>query len=179
MISRKTSIRNVALSVTAAVTVLAGPALADEPRLTVAFISGEAQSNAIDRADYEKAVRQLEDSTDSGLSGFFVANNLCVSYLKMGAAEKAQASCEQAVASIEYQLQEVQESRRTRRNEVVAAAYEKYLAIALSNRGVTYFVNDNPDAARADFSAAIEIRANLRQAHTNLARIKAVPATSA
>ena len=179
MISSKTSIRNTALSVTAAMAVLAGPALADEPRLTMTFISSEAQGKAIDRADYEQAVEQLEDTTKTGLAGFFVANNLCVSYLKIGAADKAQASCEQAVASIENQLQEMQERRRAWRKEDAADTYTKYLAIALSNRGVTYLVNDQPDAARADFNAAIEVRSNLRQAHTNLARLKAIADSSA
>ena len=176
MISNKTSIRTAVLTATTTLALLAGPALADEPRLTVTFISDEAQGTSIDRENYDRAVDKLEDVERSGIQGFFIANNLCVSYLKVGEADKAQKSCELAVDHIQKELEE---NRHVRADDTAFGEYQKYLAIALSNRGVTYVINEKPEQARADFAAAIEIRAGLRQPKINLARLEELAPTSA
>jgi len=176
MISNKTSIRNAVLSATTTLALLAGPAFADEPRLTVTFISDAAQGTSINRENYDRAVAKLEDVDRSGIQGFFIANNLCVSYLKVGEADKAQKSCEQAVDHIQDELIN---NRHVRTSDIVFGEYQKFLAIALSNRGVTYVVNEKPEQARADFAAAIEIQSGLRQPKINLARLEELAATSA
>lgn len=177
MIANKTSIRNMTIVTAAMLASFAGTAAADsDPRLTVTFISDEAQGKIIDRQEYNRAVDKLENVDTGGIYGFFVANNLCISYLKVGDAKKAEQSCELAVERIQDELES---NRHTRRHSSTGKEYEKFLAIALSNRGVTYVVNNKPDAARADFDAAIEIRSGLRQARTNLARLESLATSSA
>ena len=73
----------------------------DSPRLTVAFISDAAQGRIITREQYDRAIERLEDTGTDGIRGFYAANNLCVSYLKVGEAEKAQLACDTAVMRIQ------------------------------------------------------------------------------
>ena len=164
---RKISGKQALLTATALFAFAAAPAGANEPdpKLTVTFITDAAQGTAIGRQEYELAARRLENSRGRGINDFYIANNLCVSYLKIGELEKAQEKCDAAVARIEKLL------RSTSRNSSYARDYEKLLAIALSNRGVVYVVSDKPAEARVDFNAAIESSADLRQPKMNLARL--------
>ncbi len=145
----------------------AGPAAADEldPKLTVTFITDAAEGRAIRKAQYDVAAEKLENSSARGINEFYVANNLCVSYLKIGEVSKATESCDAAVARIEKLVKE------NRNSSSVLADYETMLAIALSNRGVAYVVNDMHEQARTDFNAALEIKAEMRQPKVNLARL--------
>ena len=153
----------------------AGPVVADDqqPRLTVAFVTDAAEGKAIAAERYAGAVKKLEKSEAGGLAAFYVANNLCVSYLKVGATDKAKASCDRAINSI----RELQASARSFRSDRTAEkSYQRLLAMALSNRGVVYLVDDMPEQARSDFEAAIDIRSGIRQPEINLARLQELDA---
>lgn len=147
--------------------ITAGPASADEldPRLTVTFITDAPAGKAIRKKQYELAVRQLENANGRGINDFYIANNLCVSYLKVGDTDKAREACDVAVARIK----DITEASKS--DSALANNYQKMLAISLSNRGVVYVVNDMPELARSDFEAAIEIRTGLQQPKINLARL--------
>ena len=157
-------------SVAAALSLVAVPAAAesDSPRLTVAFISDAAQGRTITREQYDRAIAELEKTGKKGIRGFYAANNLCVSYLKVGDADKAQTACNTAVTRIQRLMTKKHSAKQGR---TVANDYSRLLAVALSNRGVVNFINDKPDMARDDFEAAIETGSGIREAQINLARL--------
>ena len=154
----------------------AGPASADQAdsRLTVAFISDAAQANAIVRKQYDRAIDKLEDAPSRGIRGFYAANNLCVAYLKVGAAEQAQIACDTAVERIQHLV----ENSRYALRYTTAGDYQRLLAIALSNRGVVNFMNDKPELARNDFESAIETKSGISQPQINLARMAELATTA-
>jgi len=155
--------------------ITAGPAGADEldPKLTVTFITDAAAGKAIRKKQYDLAVRKLEDANGRGINDFYIANNLCVSYLKVGEADKATEACDIAVARIKDIVE------TSRNSSALTENHQTMLAIALSNRGVVYIVNDMPELARSDFKAAIDIRSGLAQPKINLARLAEIaPATA-
>jgi len=156
-------------SVAAALSLIAVPAAADQesPKLTVAFISDAAQGRKIDNQQYDSAIAELEDSKLYGIRGFYAANNLCVSYLKVGDAAQAEIACNAAVERMES----LQQDSRVARDRFLASDYQRLYAIALSNRGVINYINDKPEMARDDFEAAIESDADVREAQLNLARL--------
>jgi Flp pilus assembly protein TadD len=167
---RKNSLKYLICGAAAALSLIAVPAAAeqDSPRLTVAFISDAAQGKTITREQYDRAIAQLEDETQKGLRGFYAANNLCVSYLKVRDTERAQVACDTAVERIQYLVNKTAGSAR---RSTTVPEYERLLAIALSNRGVINFVNDKPELARTDFESAIATDSGIREAQVNLARI--------
>ena len=151
------------------------PAGADEldPKLTVAFITDAAHGATIRKQNYELAARKLEDARGRGINEFYIANNLCVAYLKLGELTKAQKTCDAAVEHIEKL------AGSASRNSSYARDYERLLAIALSNRGVVHVVSDKPEKARVDFNAAIESSAEIQQAKINLARLTEIASATA
>ena len=167
---KKNSSKFLFCSVAATLSLIAVPAAADQdsPRLTVAFISDAAQGKSITREQYDRAIEKLEDTGTDGIRGFYAANNLCVSYLKVGEAEKAQLACDTAVIRIERLMKKTQSVAKSR---TLVNDYSRLLAVALSNRGVVNFVNDKPEMARDDFEAAIETGSGIREAKINLARL--------
>ena len=167
---RKNSSRFLICSAAAALSLVAVPAAAeqDSPRLTVAFISDAAQGRMITHEKYDRAIEKLEDTGTDGIRGFYAANNLCVSYLKVGEAEKAQLACDTAVMRIERLMKKKHSVAKSR---TLAEDYSRLLAVALSNRGVINFINDKPELARDDFEAAIETGSYIREAQINLARL--------
>lgn len=164
--------------VAAALSLFAVPAAADQEshRLTVAFISDAAHGKTIAKENYDQAITKLEDKTGKGMRGFYAANNLCVSYLKVGDAEQAQIACETAVERIEKLIEA---APKTSRRPRLIGEYDRLLAIALSNRGVVNYINDNPELARQDFESAIDTNAGIREAQVNLARLAELASTTA
>lgn len=175
---RKHSSNVLICGVAAALSLFSVPAAAEQesPRLTVAFISDAAQGRSINKEQYDRAITKLEDETKTGVRGFYAANNLCVSYLKVGDAEQAQTACETAVERIQLLIET---APKTARRAVLSAEYERLLAVALSNRGVINYINDKPELAREDFESAIETGSGLREAQVNLARITELASTTA
>ena len=140
----------------------------EHPAYTVGVIIDAAKGRTILAEKYESAISKLQQKEVAGLEAFFVANNLCVAYLKSGRSEKAAATCDTAVSTMESYI----ESPRARSdNSVESIAYRRYLAIALSNRGVALVMNGSTTRAREDFLAALELRPDAREPEMNLARL--------
>jgi hypothetical protein len=175
MTFKNTSVRRALTCASILATLIAGPVLAEnqQPRLTVAFVTDAAQGKAIAQERYAGAVSKLERSEAGGLAAFYVANNLCVSYLKIGATDKARAACDRAIDGI---LELQANSRGSRTDRTVEKSYQRLLAMALSNRGVVFVVDDMPEQARHDFNAAIKIQSGIRQPKINLARLEELDA---
>ena len=138
------------------------------PQYTVGVINDYALGRSILAQKYDKAIGKLAARETSGIKGFYIANNLCVAYLKSGQLEAAQSVCDRAVTTIEAILEE-HSARRS--NSPKMLGYRKYLAVALSNRGVVFAVNGAPQLAREDFVAALETQAYVQIAENNLARL--------
>jgi Flp pilus assembly protein TadD len=81
--------------------------------------------------------------------------------------EGAKNVCNSAVTEIETSL-----SRKfARNNSAKAKTYRKFLAIALSNRGVLHALAGDSELARGDFRDALELEARISAPEVNLARL--------
>lgn len=153
-----------------ALTISAGQAFAetDANRFTISFISDAAQGRILSHEKYAAAIERLQRTRVGGINGFFAANNLCVAYLKTGDLDSAEKTCTKAVD----QIQSIRRSnKRTGYHAFIGNNYDTLRAIALSNRGVLYAVNDELDMARDAFNAALDIESGIRQPKINLARL--------
>ncbi len=150
-----------------------GTAAADseQARYSLAVIKDAAKGRAILSENYHRAIDGLEAKKARGIRGFYIANNLCVAYVKSGQLDESLRACGLAVDLVDGLIGPQTPAGR---NPVSAGTYRKYLAIALSNRGVAYAVNGSYELARGDFTAAIAVRADLNQPETNLARLELV-----
>lgn len=153
-----------------AVTLAFGAATAgaenDEPGYRLAAIQDAAYGRMILADDFASAIDRLEDRSRGGIYGFYAANNLCVAYIKTGALDRADASCATAVDRISTMA----EARDFDYEE--AAAIRRFMAIALSNRGVVRALRGDRDLAAADFEKAIDIKSRLAEPGINLARLE-------
>ncbi len=142
---------------------------ADESQFTVAVIQDAAHGRTILAEDYQSAIDALQTVDAEGLEAFYVANNLCVAYLKTGELAKAKQSCDDAVLAIEAVL----EARGTGTSLHAGSLAQRrsFLAVALTNRGVVRASDGESDMARADFRAAIEVRSRTERPETNLAHL--------
>jgi hypothetical protein len=138
---RKISIKSALPVAVALLAFAAAPAGADEvdSKPTVTFITDAAQGKAISKEQYDLAVEKLEKTHARGIDSFYVANNLCISYLKIGEVEKAQESCDIALARIEKLI------KVSGRGSVYSPSYDKLLDIAIANRSVVYAINNNSE----------------------------------
>ncbi len=142
---------------------------ADESQFTVAVIQDAAHGRSILTEDYQAAIDALQTVDAEGLEAFYVANNLCVAYLKTGELERAKQSCDDAVVAIEAIL----DTRETGTSLYLGSLAQRrsFLAVALTNRGVVQAAEGDHELAREDFRAAIEVRSRIEQPETNLAHL--------
>jgi hypothetical protein len=141
---------------------------ADDPSFTMNAIEDAASGRTILAGRYATAIDRIDVTRGSAVSRFFAANNLCVAQVKAGEIGGAAESCELAVAAIRGTLGGLPPGRRSASLEL---AYRKYLAIALSNRGVLHAVAGKPSRARADFAEAADLETPIRSPEGNLARL--------
>ncbi len=113
----------------------------------MAAVIDRAHGNVVISGDYGKAI---EDLGNKSRRHFESSTNLCVAYTMTGNLEKADAECAAAL--------ELSEKSSVRRD----------IAVALSNRGVVKAVSGDLSGASEDFSRALEIHGDLRQASENL-----------
>jgi tetratricopeptide (TPR) repeat protein len=139
----------------------------DKPQYRVAAIKGMAFGDRVLREDYDKVIELLERRERKGIDAFYRATNLCVAYIKTGALEEAEASCNSAVERIEQFLAE----RGTIHSPQERQAVRRLHAVALSNRGVAFAVSGQSERAQADFEAAGSIESRLKEPAINLARL--------
>ena len=126
--------------------------------------------------DFKSAIDRLEDRSRRGISGFFAATNLCVAYIKTGDLEHAETSCATAVEEITA----LAEARNPGYGEATdSMALRRFIAMALSNRGVARALEGQYELAAADFEKAIDIKSRLAEPAINLARLERAVATGA
>ncbi len=149
------------------------PLHAEEQQLvyTLTAIEDVSYGEAIVAGNYDAAIEGILSSAKVARGGFEAQTNLCVAYTRSGEFDKADASCDAALVALKkrYRTSTVAGnipfySRRT---------HEKYLALALSNRGVLRVVSGEPDLARADFERAADLKFGLDVVDTNLAKLEA------
>ncbi|NNF39960.1 MAG: hypothetical protein HKN64_01190, partial [Woeseiaceae bacterium] len=117
---------------------------AEEQKLyyTLTAIEDVSYGEEVVAGDYDTAIEGILSSAKVRRSGFEAQTNLCVAYTRSGDFEKADASCNAALAALEKRsrpataaLLDLSQSRRVR---------ERYLALALSNRGVLRAITGKP-----------------------------------
>lgn len=144
---------------------------AEEQKLyyTLTAIEDVSYGEDVVAGDYDTAIEGILSSAKLHRSRFEAQTNLCVAYTRSGDFEKADASCNAALAALKKRSRpsaapgiDTFQSRRVR---------ERYLALALSNRGVLRVITGNPDLARSDFEQAAALKFGLDVADVNLARL--------
>ncbi len=134
----------------------------------MAFFSDSAQGSKIQGGKYDQAIEKMNAKVNAGRE-LHVKTNLCVAYTKSGNIEAAEVACEEAVVAAKT-------FRKVRRSELSyetpAQARARYMAIALSNRGVLNAVKGDLEAARADFDAALAQQAHVSSVRANIEKLE-------
>lgn len=153
-----------------------GSVVADsnDPRYTMTVIRDVAQGASVVKGDYEKAIARITGRRVT-LNPFAEFTNLCVAYAKSGQIDEADAACDSALAII-------RDPDWERRSGVLSGygeqARRKYLALALSNRGVLHAIRGDESAAEKSFDEAIKLDQRNTAPRVNLARLEAgIPVT--
>lgn len=145
------------------------PAWSDisKPNYEMAFFSDTAQGSKIQTGEFEQAIEKINAKTKKS-NALHAKTNLCVAYTKSGNVEKATVACEEAVTAAKT-------FRKVRRSDLAiqtpAQIRARYLAVALSNRGVLKAVMGDLDAARADFDAALAQEARVSSVRVNIEKL--------
>ena len=145
----------------------AGTAVAGEAETyRLAAIKDTAYGSLILREQFSTAIERLERRERKGIHGFYTATNLCVAYIKTASLEAAAESCALAVDTIE----DVLAARSDADSGAELHSVRRFLALALSNRGVMHAVSGQSAEAQADFEAAQAVESRLKEPSINLAR---------
>ncbi len=145
------------------------PAWSDisKPNYEMAFFSDTAHGSKIQTGKFEQAIEKINARAKSA-NALHAKTNLCVAYTKSGNVEKATVACEEAVTA-------AKSFRKVRRSDLAvetpAQIRARYLAVALSNRGVLKAVMGDYDAARADFDAALAQEAGVSSVRVNIKKL--------
>jgi len=163
--------RSIALLFTA-LSCVSTTASADEPAYTMTTIADSAHGAEIAAGKYEQAIEKIA-AIDDDVDTFFNNTNLCVAYTKTGKLDDALLACDAAVE----QADSISFDRRSNLSKsFLERSRRKYLALALSNRGVLRAATGDIDLARQDFVEALSVRERSSVAKTNLARLDKVEA---
>lgn len=147
----------------------------DAPKFTMTVFEDVAQGTDIIAGHYDKAIDAVSVGTSKN-DAIRIESNLCVAYVKSGEVERAERACDAAIAAIN-----AKKSFRTYRlrDESAAKARKRYLAIALSNRGVVKAVKGDYAAARKDLDTVLELDTQLAVVKINLERLDIAESNSA
>lgn len=152
---------------------------AEEDKLffTLTAIEDASFGEHVVAGNYDTAIKGILSSGKSYRAGFEAQTNLCVAYTRSGDFENAGESCDAALTALKSRHRSSVssglapfESRRTK---------ERFLALALSNRGVLRAISGKPDLARKDFTEAASLKFGLDVADVNLAKLSAEDASNA
>lgn len=148
----------------------------NEPRYTLNAISDTAQGEKILAGNYQEAIEKIDPDPRRARDRFFSATNLCVAHILSRDLDGAAPYCDSAIAEYENAIS-------VRPNGLALSigkrAQQRYLSIALSNRGVLHAMRGEEDRARADFEKAIGLRPSVPAPEVNLARLERDDDTSA
>jgi tetratricopeptide (TPR) repeat protein len=138
-----------------------------QPRYEMAVYADSAHGQNILSGRFDQAIDKIRPKTH-GTDALLAQTNLCVAFAKSGDIEAADKACDKAVV-LAKSLRKV---RRTDfRNETSAQIRARYVAVALSNRGVVKAVQGDLEAARKDFDAALAQEARMPSIHNNIERL--------
>lgn len=148
---------------------LAGTAGAESagPTYVLNAISDTAYGNKVIAGDYVDAIDKIKTSNRRSIHNYYAATNLCVAYIMTHDLEGAKNVCNSAVTEMETSLS----GKFARNSSAKAKTYRKFLAIALSNRGVLHALAGDSELARGDFRDALELEARISAPEVNLARL--------
>lgn len=143
-------------------------------RYTMTVIRDAAQGSSVVKGDYEKAVARITGRRVA-LNPFAGFTNLCVAYAKIGKIDEADDACDTALAIVRDPNWEHRSGVMTGYGE---RTRRKYLALALSNRGVLHAIRGDESAAEQSFGEAIKLDQRNTAPRVNLARLEAgIPAS--
>jgi tetratricopeptide (TPR) repeat protein len=157
--------------------VTCAPAWSDDnrPKFEMAVYSDAPQGMKILSGKYDQAIAKINTKSSSA-DHLHVKTNLCVAYIKAGDVDAAETVCEEAVVAAKS-LNNVRTSSFI--GQSAAKARARYLAIALSNRGVVKAVRGEFEAAKEDFDAALAQRSGISSIETNIERLQIADEESA
>jgi Flp pilus assembly protein TadD len=121
-------------------------------------LEDRAHGDLLLRGQYRRAAAEI--ASGQGISTFEAATNLCVAHIMLGELQAAWAHCERSVDRAEQRAEKGARPGHDYRRDWVAA---------LSNRGVLRARSGDPAGARADFEAALAVKANAPAPERNLA----------
>ena len=147
-----------------------GTAAADavESPYTVAVISDAAHGRQVLQGKYEDAIRNIKPSQRGAYARYYAANNLCVAYVMTRNIDAAATACNDAITAIRGI---VDRQPGTAKRSDIARTQRKFLAMALSNRGVLNAISGDEERARKDFTQALALEAGLPAPASNMARL--------
>lgn len=140
----------------------------EQVRYEMSVFSDAAYGTKILAGKYKQAIGKISSKTSSRYE-LQRKTNLCVAYTKSGAIELAESACEAAVVAA--RVIKAQKSSAMMR-DASRETRDRYVAIALSNRGVVNAVKGDLEMARKDFDAALELSSELSSVHANLERLE-------
>lgn len=153
---------------------------AEEDKLfyTLTAIEDVSFGEQVLSGNYDAAINGILSSDKRQRNGFEAQTNLCVAYIRSGDFDNARDSCDAALVALgKEQLSAAApglapfQSRRIK---------QRYLALALSNRGVLRAITGKPDLARKDFADAANLRyGGVDAVEVNLAKLGEGDAPSA
>lgn len=144
-----------------------GLADTNDPKFTMTVFDNNSHGAKIVAGKYEQAIEKITAQRSKN-DAIRVETNLCVAYAKAGEVELAEKSCDAAIAAIESKKRF---TRYAVGMETHRDARRRYLALALSNRGVIKAVKGEFESARKDFDEALQLDTRLAAAKTNLERL--------
>jgi hypothetical protein len=134
-----------------------------------------AYGSKVVAGQYAEAIDRIYSSRINFVDNFYAATNLCVAHIMTRDLKEAAVTCDAAVTVLEAKLA----SRSYRKNSHQGMAYRKYLATALSNRGVLHVLEGAAEKAQGDFRLAMELESQLQAPESNMARLAADSSPSA
>ena len=151
-----------------ALSCVSAAASADEPAFTMTTIIDSAHGAEIAAGKYEQAIEKITAIDDDEYT-FFNSTNLCVAYTKTGSVADAVLACDAAIEQANSMSFDRQSYLSRHSQERMRS---KYVALALSNRGVLRAATGDVELARQDFVEALGASARSSVVKTNLARLE-------
>ena len=140
---------------------------ANPPKYEMAVFSDGNHGIKILSGKYDQAIDKI-NAKNSAADSLHAQTNLCVAYTKAGKLDAAEKACDEAVIAAKS-LKKA--SSPSFIGTSPAQTRARYVAIALSNRGVVRAVQGDLEAARKDFDAALAENAGISSVQANLERL--------
>lgn len=152
--------------------VACAPAWSDvnKPKYEMAVFTDAEQGSKILSGKYDQAIEKF-NARSRPADSFHAQTNLCVAYAKSGNIKAAEEACDEAVVAAKS-LKKVR-ATTTYGGPSSSQIRARYVAIALSNRGVVKAVQGDLEAAKQDFEAAMAQRSRISTIEANLDRLNA------